>query len=239
MGPNPADDTMDAALARHDIALAAGECQRLEEYARLLWHWNAQLNLTRHTDFERFVSRDVVDSLALSRHLLPGESVLDVGTGGGVPGVVLAIVRADLKVSLSESVAKKHKAVSQIVQALRLGVPVHHERAEAVVARERFDALVVRAVAPLCKLLTWFGPYWDQAGRLLVIKGPRWIDERKEARQHRLLTKIELRCVERYTIEGTGAQSVVLELKPAELQSGSSGPPTSRALGGRGNASRS
>ena len=87
---------------------------------------NEKINLTRHTDYEKFVARDVVDSLALEPFLDSGDAVLDVGTGGGVPGVVLAIVRPDLKVSLCDSVAKKAKAVAAIVEQLGLKMAVHH-----------------------------------------------------------------------------------------------------------------
>jgi 16S rRNA G527 N7-methylase RsmG len=69
---------------------------QLDNYRRQLWAWNERLNLTRHTTLEKFVSRDVVDSHQLSNLLQRGERVLDVGTGGGVPGVVLAILRPDL-----------------------------------------------------------------------------------------------------------------------------------------------
>ena len=104
----------------------------LERYCGLLWDWNTKINLTRHTDYEKFVARDLVDSLAFARFLGPNERVLDVGTGGGVPGVVLAIVRGDLQVSLCESVGKKAKVVAEIVAQLGLAVPVLHARAEDV-----------------------------------------------------------------------------------------------------------
>ena len=65
---------------------SAPQIARLEAYCRLLWDWNSKLNLTRHTDFEKFVTRDLTDSLVFARFLGQGETVLDVGTGGGVPG---------------------------------------------------------------------------------------------------------------------------------------------------------
>ena len=98
---NPPDDTLAAALARHGIELPGPGSHRSEQYCRLLWEWNARLNLTRHTDYEKFVARDLVDSLAFCPVPGAGRKVLDVGTGGGVPGVVLAILRDDLEVSLS------------------------------------------------------------------------------------------------------------------------------------------
>ena len=121
---NSSDETLSAALARHQIELPAAQVALLQRYCELLWDWNAKINLTRHTDYEKFVARDLVDSLAFAQFWQPKEKVLDVGTGGGVPGVVLAIVRDDLKVSLSESVGKKARAVADIVERLGLPTPV-------------------------------------------------------------------------------------------------------------------
>src|SRR5262245_57497404 len=84
----PPPDTLAAALARHGIDLSADRVALLDRYCRLLWDWNEKLNLTRHTDYEKFVARDLADSLVIAGHLEQGERVLDVGTGGGVPGVV-------------------------------------------------------------------------------------------------------------------------------------------------------
>jgi 16S rRNA (guanine527-N7)-methyltransferase len=186
----------------------------LERYCTLLWQWNAKINLTRHTDYEKFVSRDLVDSLAIGRFLRPGERILDVGTGGGVPGVVLAIVRSDLDVSLCESVGKRAKAVADIVAQMGLEVPVLHARAEEILEGQRFDTLVIRAVARLRKLLKWFEPHWGAFERMLVIKGPSWVEQRGEARHYGLLKDLELRKLCSYPLPGTGSESVLLQIRP-------------------------
>ncbi|HTU27107.1 MAG TPA: 16S rRNA (guanine(527)-N(7))-methyltransferase RsmG, partial [Pirellulales bacterium] len=174
--PEQADtDTLSGALTRHAIELPAEEIETLDRYCQSLWDWNEKLNLTRHTTYEKFVTRDVVDSQALEQFLEPGSRVLDVGTGGGVPGVILSIIRADLTIELCESMAKKAKVVQAIVSELKLDVPVHHASAQQVLAERQFDTLVVRAVAPLTNLLTWFAPHWEAFDRLLVIKGPAWV----------------------------------------------------------------
>jgi 16S rRNA (guanine527-N7)-methyltransferase len=211
---NPTDDTLAAALARQEIQLPPSQIVLLERYCGLLWEWNEKLNLTRHTDFEKFVARDLVDSLAFSQFLAPGEKVLDVGTGGGVPGVVLAIVRDDLDLALCESVGKKARATGDIVARLGLQAPVHHARAEELLAREHFQTLVIRAVARLKKLLQWFQPCWGAFERMLVLKGPAWLDERGEARHFGLMHDLSLRKLTSYPLPGTESETVLLEIRP-------------------------
>ena len=106
------------ALARHSVDLPRDQVETLARYCHLLWDWNRKLNLTRHTDYEAFVARDVVDSLQLSSLLHESEEVLDVGSGGGAPGVILCIVRPDLQVSLCDSVGKKARALDAVVREL-------------------------------------------------------------------------------------------------------------------------
>jgi 16S rRNA (guanine527-N7)-methyltransferase len=209
-------DSLPAALARHGIELAPEAVEQLDRYCRLLWEWNERLNLTRHTDYERFVARDVIDAMQLERLLDAGHRVLDVGTGGGLPGLVIAAVRPDVEMVLCESIAKKAKAVAEIVRELGVPVPVVHGRAETLLESQAFDSLVVRAVAPLAKLLTWFRPHWDAIGQILVVKGPAWIDERAAARERRLLSGLTLRKVATYNIPGTDAESVVLRITRPE-----------------------
>ncbi|OHB78976.1 MAG: 16S rRNA (guanine(527)-N(7))-methyltransferase RsmG [Planctomycetes bacterium RBG_16_64_12] len=203
-------------MAEHGIELPAEQVALLQRYCTLLWEWNAKLNLTRHTDYRKFVARDLVDSLAFSEFLQSGEKILDVGTGGGVPGVVLAIVRPDLSVSLSESVGKRARAVADIVDRLGLAVPVYETRAEDLLGSWRCNTLVVRAVARLAKLLRWLSPHWGSFDRLLILKGPAWVEERAEARHHGLLRNLALRKLTSYPLPGTDSRSALLQICPKE-----------------------
>jgi 16S rRNA (guanine527-N7)-methyltransferase len=178
-----------------------------------LWDWNRKLNLTRHTGYERFVDRDIVDSMALSQLLRSGEEVLDVGSGGGVPGIPLAILRPELSVSLSESVAKKALALNAMVEALGLPVAVHHCRAEELLREFRYDVLVARAVGPLVKMLGWFEPFWSSFGRLLAVKGPGWREEVAEVNRQRGMKQLVIDCAACYPMPGTDSQSVILEIR--------------------------
>ena len=204
--------------ARLGVEVPAGSVSGLAAYAAGLWAWNERLNLTRHTDVEKFVSRDVADAAAIAAHLARGERLLDVGTGGGVPGVILALIRPDLRVELSESVGKRARAVADIVRGLGLTVPVHEGAAQPLVAArgsgpDRFDTLVVRAVAPLARLLGWFEPLRAAYGRLLVVKGPRWEEEKAEARHRGLAKAVSIRRVAGWPIRGSDNESVLLEIR--------------------------
>jgi 16S rRNA (guanine527-N7)-methyltransferase len=209
---NMPDDNLSATLARHQIELPAAQIELLERYCELLWDWNSKLNLTRHTTYDKFVARDLIDSMAFAQFLQPGEKVLDVGSGGGVPGVVLAVLREDLQISLSESIGKKARVLADIVTRLGLQTPVINARAEDVLAHDRFDTLIVRAVARLKKLLEWFKPHWKAFDRLLVLKGPSWVEERGEARHYGLFRDLELRKLATYPLPGTESESVLLQI---------------------------
>lgn len=198
---------------RHGLQLPPAQIGILEQYCQLLWDWNTRINLTRHTDYEKFVTRDLLDSLAFAEALEPAEWVVDVGSGGGVPGIVLAIVRPDLKITLAESIGKKAKVLSDITGRLHLPATVYYGRAEQLLLAERQDTLVIRAVARLAKLLEWFQPMWGRFQRMLVLKGPSWVDERGEARHLGRLHGIDLRKRKTYRTPGTDAESVLLELR--------------------------
>lgn len=200
--------------ARYEMPITEKVARRLEDYCQALWAWNQKINLTRHTDFQTFVARDLADVMALSRHLSANEHVLDVGSGGGVPGIPLQIVRPDLSIELSDTIAKKTKVLEDIVRQLKLKIPVHTKRGEHVLQQERFNTVVARAVGPLAKILRWFKGSWDHMDRLLLIKGPRWVEERGEARHYGLMNQLELRRLEEYANPSTGVKSVILQISP-------------------------
>ncbi len=126
-----------AALAEFNPGVDAQFVPRLERYCQLLWEWNQTHNLTRHTDFQAFVTRDLLDSVELSQEIGAGLQILDVGQVGCVPGIPLAILRPDLKVSNGGIVvAKKAAVLTDMVRKLSLHMPVYAERARSGVAEE-------------------------------------------------------------------------------------------------------
>lgn len=212
------NDTLAAALARHGLTVEPAAIEKLDQYATLVWDWNTKINLTRHTDYEKFAGRDVADTLQLAAHLKQGEEVLDVGTGGGVPGVPLAILRPDLKVTVCDSVGKKVRVVAEIAEQLGLQIEACAVRAEELVEDGRYDALVIRAVGPLWKLLAAFRGRWKSFRRLLVIKGPKWPEELNEAKRRGLMKDLQIKTVAEYPMPGADGKSVILKIWPKNVR---------------------
>jgi 16S rRNA (guanine527-N7)-methyltransferase len=209
----PTMETLREMLAAEGIHLTPSQIESLDRYRQLLWSWNERMNLTRHTTLKKFVGRDVVDSYQLAQLLKRGERVLDVGTGGGVPGVILALLRPDLVISLCESTQKKARAVEEMVNELELSVPVYAARAEEVLEISTFDTLVARALAALPKVLTFLVPHWDAFDQLLLIKGPAWVQEQNDAHQQRLLRGLSLSAAANYYSTQIGAQSTIVKVR--------------------------
>lgn len=207
-------DSLLAAMQRHHIELDAHTVAQLDCYCKLLWEWNSKFNLTRHTDYEAFVTRDLVDTQRLVGHIRNGVKVLDVGSGGGVPGIPAAILRPDLRISLADSVTKKAAALQSMVQTMHLRIAVQPDRAENVLKRHRFDVVTARAVASLEKLLTWFQGSWKSIGELLLIKGPRWTEEEGIAAEAGLLNGLRVEIIDSWPTLGRDGNSVLVSITP-------------------------
>jgi 16S rRNA (guanine527-N7)-methyltransferase len=214
------DESLEQVLTRYEMDLAPEQVEQIGQYCALLWEWNQKFNLTRHTTFDIFVTRDLCDTLHLSELLPPGTRVLDWGSGGGVPGLLLALLRPDLKVELSECIGKKAQALQDMVKKLHLSVPVHAKHIERVLERPRahYDVVVARAIGPLWKMLRTLRPYWPVLDGLLAIKGPRWVDERAEARHRGFLAQMTLRKAAQYHSPGEDSrESVILRVEPESI----------------------
>lgn len=214
--PANTEETLAEAVAACGLEITPKQLERLDAYRRLMWEWNEKLNLTRHTTIEKFVTRDLVDTIQIAKHLEEGERVLDIGSGGGVPGLPLAILRPDLDLRLCESVSKKANVLADMIQTLQIPVSLYGARVEAIVDRAseapRFDTLIARAVAPLWKFMFWLRPHPQGWERLLLIKGPSWTGERGEARHRGLMKGYDLRRIDEYTTPRTEAITTVLSV---------------------------
>lgn len=180
-------------LSEQIIALGADPAQllpRFEAFHALLLEANSRMNLTRITDWDDFCRKHVQDSLTLLPEI-PAEAVtlLDLGTGGGIPGIPLWLARPQLKVTMLDSVNKKLKAVEEMVAALIQRFPelgenppaTLHMRAEDaghdLKHRAHYDVVVARAVATLPVLVELCLPLVRRTGRFIAMKGPHYENE--------------------------------------------------------------
>lgn len=122
-------------------------------------------------EVERLWPRHVLNSVAISQLIDPGSSVLDVGSGAGLPGIPLAIARPDLKVTLLEPLLRRANFLTEVVKELGLGDHVTVVRGRAEEQHNRYHVVTCRAVAALPKLLTWCLPLVAPRGQLLAMKG--------------------------------------------------------------------
>ncbi len=141
--------TLAEGLERLALALPEDATRKLLAYVDLLAKWNRTYNLTAIREPQRMVSHHLIDSLAVLPHL-PGGSLVDVGAGGGLPGIPLAIAKPDMRLTLNDSNHKKGAFMQQAVIELGLkNVEVHIGRAEEWRPAERFDGAISRAFAEL------------------------------------------------------------------------------------------
>jgi len=182
------NDLWPALARRASIELTDAQQQKLARYLDLLLEANARMNLTRITDRAAAELQHVGDALTLLP-LLPGGAIriADVGSGGGVPGIPLAVARPDATFLLIESTKKKAAFLKQAIAALELpNVSVSEWRAEDVGhsnSRETFDVALARAVATMSWLAEWCLPLVKKGGKVLAMKGPKVADELPEAKR--------------------------------------------------------
>lgn len=148
---------------------------KFEKYSKMLVEWNEKINLTAITDDDGISTKHFLDSvLPLTAAEIPqGGSVIDVGTGAGFPGIPMKIVREDISLTLLDSLLKRVNFLGEVCRALGLSdTECIHARAEdeAKLRRERYDAAVSRAVAPLGILSEYCLPYVKVGGVFLALK---------------------------------------------------------------------
>ena len=152
------------------LVLSTDQHQQLLDYVALLAKWNKVYNLTSVRVIDEMVSRHLLDSLAILPYL-SGESLLDVGSGGGLPGIPVSIARPDLSVTLLDSNSKKTRFLQQVKAELKLAnVTVVHARIEQA-DLPQFEVVTARAFSTIGDIIDLTGRHCHDAGRLLLMKG--------------------------------------------------------------------
>ena len=157
-------------------------------YLRELKEWNQKVNLTSLKDDTAIIKNHFIDSLSIIPHLPPAISLLDMGSGGGFPGVPVKIARPSLQVTLLEATRKKANFLRHLIRALELShITTLEGRAEAVTAHDQphplFDIVISRALTRLKPFLLLGEPFVKKGGYLLAMKGAKAEEELRESQK--------------------------------------------------------
>jgi len=169
--------------------LTAEQISQFDRLYDLYSFWNAQINVISRKDIEELYERHILHSLGIAKFCTfkAGEKVLDVGTGGGFPGIPLAILFPETQFHLVDSIGKKIKVVNEVATALGLtNVKASHLRAEQVV--DKYDFVVSRAVTRLIDFYPWVQGKFNKDSKnaipngILYLKGGELAEEISESR---------------------------------------------------------
>lgn len=184
------EEILAARAAEAGIPLTAEQIGQFSVYHEMLLDWNTRMNLTALTAPEDVAVKHIIDSLtAYDAALFDGaRTLIDVGTGAGLPGIPLAVYAPHLTVTLLDSLNKRVRFLTEVTAAMGLpNVRCIHARAEEAARtaehRAAYDIVVSRAVARLPVLLEYTLPFVRVGGTLLALKGRAYAEEQKEARR--------------------------------------------------------
>lgn len=214
----PAADRLALRAIARDVALDPTEAQldALLAYLDLLERWNAVYNLTAVHDRSEMLTQHLADCLAvvapLARHAAGGR-LLDVGSGGGLPGVVIAVMLPGWDVTCVDAVGKKAAFVRQVAGALGLAnLHAEHARVEALRAA-KFDVVTARAFATLADLVRLTAPHLESGGIWLAMKGQDPVDERAV-----LPSAVDVFHVEPLVVPGLEARRCLVWMRPRDTR---------------------
>jgi 16S rRNA (guanine527-N7)-methyltransferase len=185
---------------------------QLMDYLALMAKWNSVYNLTSLRDPVQMVTHHLLDSLAAVPAFEGARSALDVGAGGGLPGIVLAIARPDMKVSLVDTVHKKTAFLTQVKAELGLAnVTVYTARVEQLQPPGKFDVITSRAFADLSDFVNWSGHLLADGGRFIALKGVAPAEE-----QQRLPAQWKVSELQALKVPRLGAERHLVFIERAE-----------------------
>ena len=159
-----------------NIELSDDQIEKIFLYQKLLIEWNQKMNLTAITEEKEIILKHFIDSMTIEKYIPRGAFVIDVGTGAGFPGIVLKIIRDDIKLTLLDSLNKRIQFLDEVVKSIGLNeVTTIHGRAEDIGRdlkfREKYDIVTARAVANLSTLAEYCLPFVKVGGSFIAMKG--------------------------------------------------------------------
>ena len=163
-------------IEKLDLTLTEKQIEKFYNYMNLLIEWNKKINLTAIVEPKEIILKHFIDSLTIVKYIKKGETIIDIGTGAGFPGIPLKIVRDDLKITLADSLNKRINFLNEVINKLDLkNIETIHTRAEELGKnkkyREKFDVATSRAVANMSTLSEYLIPFIKVEGRCICMKG--------------------------------------------------------------------
>jgi len=209
-------DRMREKAARYGIEVSDVQLEQLDTYAALLVEWNERMNLTSILEPEEIETKHFLDCMPAAQLCREGDSIADVGTGAGFPGVVMKIMRPQIDITLIDSLDKRLTFLAEVGRQLGLSMNYIHTRAEdaghAESLREHFSATTARAVAPLNVLAEYCLPLTRVGGRLIAMKGRSAADEVESARAAIELLGGSISSEKEFTLsDGSERQIIVID----------------------------
>lgn len=204
------------------VTLTAKQIEQFGKYYELLVEWNKVMNLTGITEFDEVMQKHFVDSVAAAKYVEMEKvnSLIDVGTGAGFPGIPLKIIYPHLQVTLLDSLNKRIKFLEEVVDNLGLtGIETVHGRAEDAAKkaeyREQFDLSVSRAVANLASLTEYCLPFVKIGGKFVSYKSVAVDEEISQSKKAVYVLGGEIGKVEKFNLPGSDMERslVVVEKK--------------------------
>ena len=174
-------------LKKINLKIEKEEIKKFYEYMKILIEWNEKINLTAIKDEKEIIIKHFIDSLTINKYIGNAESMVDVGTGAGFPGIPIKIVNKNLKVILVDSLNKRINFLNEVIEKLDLqNIKTVHARAEDLGKdkqyRESFDVVTSRAVANMTVLTEYLLPLTKIGGNCICMKGAEIEDELENAK---------------------------------------------------------
>ncbi|MBD8045695.1 MAG: 16S rRNA (guanine(527)-N(7))-methyltransferase RsmG [Clostridium argentinense] len=189
-------------------------------YKDMIKEWNEKINLTAITEDDEIIKKHFIDSIKVFKidELKASKRIIDIGTGGGFPGIPMKIMNPECEIVLLDSLNKRINFLNEVIKELKLeNIEAVHGRAEDFVkennCRESFDAVVSRAVANLTVLSEFCLPYVKIGGYFVALKGPAIEEEMNDAKNALKILGGKVERIEEVTIEGSDLNHNLVVIK--------------------------
>ncbi len=196
--------------------------EQFYNYMKLLLEWNEKINLTAITEQNDIILKHFIDSITINKYIEQSNSIIDIGTGAGFPGIPLKIMNQNKKITLVDSLNKRINFLNEVCKEISLeNIQCIHARAEELASdleyRENYETVVSRAVARLNVLIEYMLPFVKKGGLCICMKGPNIDGELEEAKNAIKVLGGKIKSVESFFLPDSDIErNVIIIEKVAE-----------------------